>query len=70
MGTITAKKDETRGRWRASAYQHDSSPTRYLKPHREPGVPDWYFFWTGNHTMANRGPEPVAQRLIPAKDLP
>lgn len=42
----------------------------YRNPFRELGVPDWYFFWTRNHTMGSLKKWARAQGLLPAKDLP
>ena len=42
----------------------------YRNPYRAPGVPDWYFFWTGKHTMGTLKKWARAEGLIPAKDLP
>ncbi|MGK3708849.1 hypothetical protein [Arthrobacter sp. IK3] len=42
----------------------------YSNPHRDAGVPDWYFFWTGNHTMGSLKRWARGAGLIPARDLP
>lgn len=42
----------------------------YRNPYRAPGVPDWYFFWTKNHSMGKLKAWARSQGLLPAKDLP
>lgn len=42
----------------------------YRYPYRDPGVPDWYFFWIGNHTLGTLKKCARAEGPIPAKDLP
>ncbi|MCC3299681.1 hypothetical protein [Arthrobacter caoxuetaonis] len=42
----------------------------HLNPHRSPGVPDWYFFWTRNYTMGALKKWARSVGLIPPKDLP
>jgi hypothetical protein len=42
----------------------------YRNPYREPGVPDWYFFWTGNHSMTKLKEFARRTGILPAQDLP
>lgn len=42
----------------------------YANPYREPGEPDWYFFWTRNHTKTVLKKWARSAGLIPARDLP
>lgn len=42
----------------------------YRNPFREPGVPDWYFFWTGNHRLGELKTWARSVGIIPQKDLP
>lgn len=42
----------------------------YRNPYREPGVPDWYFFWTRHHRMGELKRWARDAGLLPAKDLP
>lgn len=42
----------------------------YRNPYREAGVPDWYFFWTRNHTMGSLKKWARSVGLLPARDLP
>jgi hypothetical protein len=42
----------------------------YTNPHREPGVPDWYFFWTKVHTVGTLKRFARQHGLLPSKDLP
>ena len=42
----------------------------YRNPHREPGVPDWYFFWVKFHGQGVLKRFARERGLLPAKDLP
>lgn len=42
----------------------------YRNPYRQPGVPDWYFFWTRNHTMTALKIFARSAGIIPQRDLP
>lgn len=42
----------------------------YRNPFREPGVPDWYFFWTKDHPMGVLKQWCRNHGLLPARDLP
>jgi hypothetical protein len=42
----------------------------YTNPFREPGTPDWYFFWTRNHTKTSLTKWARSVGLIPAQGLP
>lgn len=42
----------------------------YRNPYREPGVPDWYFFWTKNHPAGVLKRFARAAGLLPSVDLP
>lgn len=42
----------------------------YANPHREPGVPDWYFFWAKFHSRAVLRRFAREQGFLPAVDLP
>lgn len=42
----------------------------YSNPFRAAGTPDWYFFWTRNHTKGSLKKWARSVGLIPAQDLP
>jgi hypothetical protein len=42
----------------------------YTNPYREPGVPDWYFFWTKFYSRSKMRTFAREQGLLPATDLP
>lgn len=42
----------------------------YQNPYREPGTPDWYFFWTVNHSAAVTKKWLRSIALLPETDLP
>lgn len=42
----------------------------YSNPFRAAGSPDWYFFWTKNHTKGSLKKWARSVGLIPAQDLP
>lgn len=42
----------------------------YRNPYREPGVPDWYFFWTRHHRKGELKRWARGVGLLPAQDLP
>jgi hypothetical protein len=42
----------------------------YSNPFRDAGSPDWYFFWTKNHTKGTLKKWARSVGIIPTKDLP
>lgn len=42
----------------------------YRNPFRTAGSPDWYFFWTGSHTMGSLKKWARSAGILPEKDLP
>lgn len=42
----------------------------YRNPFREPGVPDWYFFWVKNHSRTVLTKWARSAGILPGQDLP